>query len=300
MSDRQHLADGNISGHRLAADGRNKRLTRCHFFLGLCRVVKAQGVAGQRNGALCQTLQEISQIVQRLARLGKQRVRFFLAQREIAGFQPVELELQPLQNLILLTDFNRGKRRRETVETLHGQIAFFGNQVVTGIRPGANFVLERQHLLPVCQRRLGLPEQRADIQRLADIAIKPAELAIAECGAVIVQRRPALKPKVGDEFAEKLKARFRAFNALQMGQRLGKPATDLQIFTLLCQCREIAGYSSGHEHLVETIELPQDVHPWFFASQFHPEFTSTPRKGHPLFTAFVKAALKSKVANGDK
>ena len=62
----------------------------------------------------------------------------------------------------------------------------------------------------------------------------------------------------------------------------------------------IAGYSSGHEHLVETIELPQDVHPWFFASQFHPEFTSTPRKGHPLFTAFVKAALKSKVANGDK
>ena len=62
----------------------------------------------------------------------------------------------------------------------------------------------------------------------------------------------------------------------------------------------IAGYSSGHEHLVETIELPQTEHPWFFASQFHPEFTSTPRKGHPLFTAFVKAALKSKVANGDK
>lgn len=61
----------------------------------------------------------------------------------------------------------------------------------------------------------------------------------------------------------------------------------------------IAGYSSGHEHLVETIELPQDVHPWFFASQFHPEFTSTPRKGHPLFSAFVKAALKSK-AGSDK
>lgn len=56
----------------------------------------------------------------------------------------------------------------------------------------------------------------------------------------------------------------------------------------------VAGYSSGHEHLVETIELPQDVHPWFFAAQFHPEFTSTPRNGHPLFSAFVKAALKSK------
>ena len=54
----------------------------------------------------------------------------------------------------------------------------------------------------------------------------------------------------------------------------------------------ISGVSGGRERLVETIELPQGTHPWFFASQFHPEFTSTPRKGHPLFTAFVKAALK--------
>jgi CTP synthase len=39
---------------------------------------------------------------------------------------------------------------------------------------------------------------------------------------------------------------------------------------------------------VEAIEL-QD-HPWFLACQFHPEFTSTPRAGHPLFTGFIKAA----------
>ena len=51
----------------------------------------------------------------------------------------------------------------------------------------------------------------------------------------------------------------------------------------------IGGVSAGRERLVETIELPN--HPWFFACQFHPEFTSTSRKGHPLFTAFVKAAL---------
>ncbi len=44
--------------------------------------------------------------------------------------------------------------------------------------------------------------------------------------------------------------------------------------------------------LVETIELPN--HPWFIACQFHPEFTSTPRNGHPLFTAFVKAATVNK------
>lgn len=51
---------------------------------------------------------------------------------------------------------------------------------------------------------------------------------------------------------------------------------------------KIGGWS-GDDSLVETVELPE--HRWFFACQFHPEFTSTPRGGHPLFTGFVKAAL---------
>ncbi|HHU9855091.1 TPA: glutamine amidotransferase-related protein, partial [Escherichia coli] len=45
---------------------------------------------------------------------------------------------------------------------------------------------------------------------------------------------------------------------------------------------------SGDDQLVEIIEVPN--HPWFVACQFHPEFTSTPRDGHPLFAGFVKAA----------
>ena len=52
------------------------------------------------------------------------------------------------------------------------------------------------------------------------------------------------------------------------------------------------GVSVGHERLVETIEIPN--HDWFFACQFHPEFTSNPRQGHKLFEAFVKAALAHK------
>ncbi len=47
---------------------------------------------------------------------------------------------------------------------------------------------------------------------------------------------------------------------------------------------------SMDETLVEIIELPE--HPWFLACQFHPEFTSTPRDGHPLFTGFIEAALR--------
>lgn len=45
------------------------------------------------------------------------------------------------------------------------------------------------------------------------------------------------------------------------------------------------------EDLPEMMEYPCSVHPWFVGVQFHPEFTSTPREGHPLFISFVKAAL---------
>ena len=51
----------------------------------------------------------------------------------------------------------------------------------------------------------------------------------------------------------------------------------------------LAGLSSD-EKLVEIVE--NNDHPWFVACQFHPEFTSTPRDGHPLFTGFIKAAVE--------
>ena len=64
--------------------------------------------------------------------------------------------------------------------------------------------------------------------------------------------------------------------------------------TLLAQLEDkgliVAGRAPGTD-LCEMVELPSDVHPWFVGCQFHPEFTSNPRQGHPLFTSFVKAAL---------
>jgi CTP synthase len=50
----------------------------------------------------------------------------------------------------------------------------------------------------------------------------------------------------------------------------------------------VAGWSEDRS-LVEIIELPE--HPWFIACQFHPEFTSRPRGGHPLFTSYIEAAI---------
>jgi CTP synthase len=58
----------------------------------------------------------------------------------------------------------------------------------------------------------------------------------------------------------------------------------------------ISGISASKD-LCEVIELAD--HPWFVACQFHPEFTSTPRAGHPLFKAFVEAALRYSGACAD-
>ena len=48
------------------------------------------------------------------------------------------------------------------------------------------------------------------------------------------------------------------------------------------------------EQLTEIVELPKSVHPWFMGVQFHPEFKSTPWDGHPLFNAYIRAALDLK------
>ncbi len=50
------------------------------------------------------------------------------------------------------------------------------------------------------------------------------------------------------------------------------------------------------EQLTEIVELPQEVHPWYMGVQFHPEFKSTPWNGHPLFNAFIRAAVEHQTA----
>lgn len=54
---------------------------------------------------------------------------------------------------------------------------------------------------------------------------------------------------------------------------------------------KISGYSAK-QHLVEAVEIP--THDWFVAVQYHPEFTSSPRDGHPLFNSFVQASKRYK------
>lgn len=95
-----------------------------------------------------------------------------------------------------------------------------------------------------------------------EVELEPNSLAAKIYGATHIRERHRHRYEVNNTYLERLKA---------AGLTIG-------------------GVSSGRERLVETIEITN--HPWFFACQFHPEFTSNPRKGHPLFSAFIKAALK--------
>ena len=67
--------------------------------------------------------------------------------------------------------------------------------------------------------------------------------------------------------------------------------------TLEAEGLRVAGRAEGSD-LCEMIELPE--HPWFVACQFHPEFTSNPRDGHPLFTAFLEAAIAERTRGGQE
>ena len=71
--------------------------------------------------------------------------------------------------------------------------------------------------------------------------------------------------------------------------------------TLLSKLEEAGLVVAGRApvtDLCEMVELPKSVHPWFVGCQFHPEFTSNPRQGHPLFTAYVNAAVAHQDSTG--
>jgi CTP synthase len=55
--------------------------------------------------------------------------------------------------------------------------------------------------------------------------------------------------------------------------------------------------TSPDDHLVEYVELPREVHPYYVATQAHPEFRSRPTKAHPLFKGLVVAALERQLAS---
>jgi CTP synthase len=97
-----------------------------------------------------------------------------------------------------------------------------------------------------------------------DTLIEPGTLAQAIYGRPVIQERHRHRYEFNNRYLERMRAAGMGFS----------------------------GFS--RDGLVEIVELPG--HPWFVAVQFHPEFTSTPRDGHPLFSGFVRAARNYRAA----
>ncbi len=123
-------------------------------------------------------------------------------------------------------------------------------------------------LITEWQNRDGRVEQRSADSDLGGTmrlgaqpsGLVPGSLARSIYGADVISERHRHRYEVNDQYVERIEA---------AGLR-------------------VSGRTQA-EHLVEMVELPG--HPWFVGCQFHPEFTSTPRNGHPLFKAYVEAAL---------
>jgi CTP synthase len=97
-----------------------------------------------------------------------------------------------------------------------------------------------------------------------DTLIEPATLAQAVYGRGVIQERHRHRYEFNNRYLERMRAAGMRFS----------------------------GFS--RDGLVEIVELAD--HPWFVAVQFHPEFTSTPRDGHPLFSGFIRAARNYRAA----
>ena len=139
-------------------------------------------------------------------------------------------------------------------------------------------------LITEWQGRDGKVERRSESSELGGsmrlgaqaAALEEGSLARSIYGSAVINERHRHRYEVNNQYLDRLK---------QAGLR-------------------VAGYTQS-EHLCEMVELPS--HAWFVASQFHPEFTSTPRASHPLFKAYVSAALvrhdktvAQRKAQGDK
>jgi CTP synthase len=123
-------------------------------------------------------------------------------------------------------------------------------------------------LITEWQTEAGDVEQRDEASEMGgtmrlgaqQISLKEGSLAALSYGSTSIEERHRHRYEVNNNYREQLEEAGVRFSGLSV------------------------------DDLVEMVEIPD--HPWFLASQFHPEFTSNPRDGHPLFTGFVTAARR--------
>jgi CTP synthase len=105
---------------------------------------------------------------------------------------------------------------------------------------------------------------------LFDAVLTPGSVVAEAYGKITVQERHRHRYEVNNSFRDQLSNAGLSFSGL-----------------------------SPNGDLVEFVELPKDVHPYYVSTQAHPEFLSRPTKAHPLFHGLIKAALAGRLF-GDK
>lgn len=120
-------------------------------------------------------------------------------------------------------------------------------------------------------------EQDGSIQRRTDTSDKGGSMRLGGYRCALTEGSLARRLYQQEAIVERHRHRYEVNNAL--------------LPQLTAAGLAVTGVSV-EERLVEVIEIPE--HPWFLACQFHPEFTSTPRDGHPLFEGFIQAAIQQR------
>lgn len=118
-------------------------------------------------------------------------------------------------------------------------------------------------------------DERGDLQVRSDVSDLGGTMRLGAQKAVLVADSKLKQIYGSFEITERHRHRY------EMNNRYIEPLEQAGM--------KVSGYSAK-QHLVESVEIAS--HPWFVAVQFHPEFTSKPRGGHPLFASFIAAAIE--------
>ena len=140
--------------------------------------------------------------------------------------------------------------------------------------PGANSTeFDRDTRFPVIALVTEWVTRSGDVERRSDESEKGGTMRLGAQECRLLEGSIAREAYGREVVVERHRHRYEVNNAL---------------LPKLEQAGLIVSGRSADGTLVEMVELGD--HPWFVACQFHPEFTSTPRDGHPLFSSFIRAA----------
>jgi CTP synthase len=235
----------------------------------------------------------------------------YLSVIEAIKFSCYQLGVKPKISWINCKDFENNKMKIESLRKFDGIIVpgGFGS---TGIK-GKLKVIEfaRKNKIPYLGLCYGM--QLAIIEFARNVlGLKDANTHEIDCNSknLVVDIMPEQREKIKNNdyggtmrlgaYPAILKKRTIAFDSYKKNKIQERHRHRYEVNPKYIKKLEKKGIifsgTSPNKKLMEIMELPRKIHPFFVATQFHPEFTAKPLSPHPLFTEFIKASLNTKNA----